>query len=124
MGNPQIFCPDRRKRSVPVAVIEAYSGGHISHLVNLPAMENFFSFDLDKDGLISFEEAIVEDFKDVDVDNDGFVHPSEFDFSLHIKHPQIQNTHKKHQIHTTEYQIHTLKYQLHTPKYKIHTPKY
>ena len=60
------------------------------HLVDLPAMENFLAFDLDKDGLISFEEALlttdnitaVEGFKEVDVDKDGFVHPGEFDLSL------------------------------------------
>ena len=53
-------------------------------------MENFLSFDLNRNGLISLEEAMetvssngtVDDFKEVDVDNDGFVHPSEFDFSL------------------------------------------
>ena len=56
----------------------------------MPAMENFLAFDLDKDGLISFEEALlttdnitaVEGFKEVDVDKDGFVHPGEFDLSL------------------------------------------
>ena len=50
-------------------------------------MENFFSFDLNRDGLISLEEATVtnateEEFKKVDKDNDGLVHPAEFDASL------------------------------------------
>ena len=53
-------------------------------------MENFFSFDLNQDGLISLEEVTesygsngTEDgFKQVDLDKDGFVRPSEFDFSL------------------------------------------
>ena len=50
-------------------------------------MENFFSFDLNQDGLISLEESnfnngTEEGFKQVDLDNDGFVQPSEFDFSL------------------------------------------
>ena len=42
--------------------------------------------------MIGLEEAMmttdnfttVEDFKEVDVDNDGFVHPKEFDSSLNI----------------------------------------
>ena len=53
-------------------------------------MENFFSFDLNSDGLISLEEVMgrkesnntEEGFKQVDLDKDGFVKPSEFDFSL------------------------------------------
>ena len=53
-------------------------------------MENFLSFDLNRDGLISLKEAMerrnsndtIVEFKKVDVDNDGFVHPSEFDLSL------------------------------------------
>ena len=53
-------------------------------------MENFFSFDLNRDGLVSLEEVresygsngTEEGFKQVDTDKDGFVHPSEFDFSL------------------------------------------
>ena len=53
-------------------------------------MENFFSFDLNLDGLISLEEVIEtigrngteEGFKQVDLDKDGFVKPSEFDVSL------------------------------------------
>ena len=61
-------------------------------MVNLPAMENFFAFDLNKDGVISLEEAMmttenkttVEDFKEVDVDNNGFVQPMESDSSLNI----------------------------------------
>ena len=92
-GNSREYCPDRRRkrRSIPAALIEAYSGLY-SHLVDLPALENFLAFDLDKDGLISFEEAILttdnittaEGFKGVDIDNDGFVRPGEFDLSLNI----------------------------------------
>ena len=56
-------------------------------MIERPAMENFFAFDLNRDGLISWEEAIVrnatkEEFKKVDEDNDGFVQPAEFDSSL------------------------------------------
>ena len=85
------FCPDRRrKRSVDPVVLQAY-GGLYGHLIERDAMENFLTFDLNRDGLISLEEAMetsssnnitVEEFKQVDVDNDGFVHPSEFDVSL------------------------------------------
>ena len=50
-----------------------------------------FAFDPNKDGVNSLDEAMmttdnfttVEDFKEVDVDNDGFVHPK-FDSSLNI----------------------------------------
>ena len=48
---------------------------------------NFFCFDFNRDGLVSFEEAnrsnaTIEEFKQVDANNEGFVHPSEFDASL------------------------------------------
>ena len=88
------FCPDRkrRKRSLHEAISEAYSGLYPENLIELGVMENFFSFDLDQDGLISLEEAMEgnnsnngteEGFKQVDLDNDGFVKPSEFDSSLY-----------------------------------------
>ena len=88
------FCPDRkrRKRSLHEAISEAYSGLYPEYLIELGVMENFFSFDLDQDGLISLEEAMEgnnsnngteEGFKQVDLDNDGFVKPSEFDSSLY-----------------------------------------
>ena len=71
-------------------ISQAYSGLFPNYLIEQAAMENFFSFDLNQDGLISLEEVTesygtngTEDgFKQVDVDNDGFVRPSEFDFSL------------------------------------------
>ena len=85
------FCPDRRrKRSVDLVVSQAYAGIY-GHLIERDAMENFLTFDLNRDGLISLEEAMetsssnnitVEEFKQVDIDNDGFVNPSEFDVSL------------------------------------------
>ena len=85
------YCPDRRrrKRSVNSAILQAYSGLY-SQLIERDALENFFSFDLNRDGLISLDEAMeiggsngtVDEFKKVDVNNDGFVHPSEFDLSL------------------------------------------
>ena len=68
---------------------QAYSGLY-GHLIGRNAMENFLTFDLNRDGLISLEEAMETrgnndttiEFKQVDVDNDGYVHPSEFDHSL------------------------------------------
>ena len=72
-----------------LAVSQAYSGLY-GHLIERNAIENFLRFDLNQDGLISLEEAMetnnnndtIEEFKQVDVDNDGYVHPSEFDQSL------------------------------------------
>ena len=84
------FCPDRRrKRSVASAVSQAY-GELYSHLIERHAMKNFLAFDLNRDGMISLEEAMdssssngtIDEFRQVDVNNDGFVHPSEFDLSL------------------------------------------
>ena len=48
------------------------------------AMENFLNFDLNRDGQISMEEAnaTLEEFKQVDENNDGFVQPGELDMSL------------------------------------------
>jgi len=85
------YCPARRrrKRSVREAISEAYSGLY-DGLIERDAMENVLTFDLNRDGLISLEEAMetrgnndtIKEFKQVDVDNDGYVHPSEFDQSL------------------------------------------
>ena len=89
----QEWCPDsalrRRKRSLVLAISEAY-GGLYGHLIERHAMENFLTFDVNRDGLISLEEAMdssssngtIDEFQQVDVNNDGFVHPSEFDLSL------------------------------------------
>ena len=72
-----------------LAISQAYSGLY-SRLIERDAMENFLTFDLNRDGLISLEEAMetrgnndtIIEFKQVDVDNNGYVHPSEFDQSL------------------------------------------
>ena len=74
------------KRSLSSAISKAYRELY-REKIERAAMENFFSFDLNRDGLISLEEAMVtnateEDFKKVDKDNDGLVHPAEFDASL------------------------------------------
>ena len=51
--------------------------GHLhNHLLDVPAMENFLGFDLNKDGLISLEEAMMttdnittfDEFNEVDID--------------------------------------------------------
>ena len=71
-------------------IAQAYTGLYPNDLIEKAAMENFFNFDLNLDGLISLEEAIErigcngteEGFKQVDLDKDGFVKPSEFDLSL------------------------------------------
>ena len=85
-------CPDRRrrKRSLHNSLMEAYSGLYPSNLIDQAAMEKFFSFDTNLDGLISLQEVMEkngsneteEGFKQVDLDKDGFVKPSEFDLSL------------------------------------------
>ena len=74
------------KRSTTSAISKAYRELY-GEIIERAAMENFFSFDLNRDGLISLEEAMVtnstkEEFKKVDKDNNGLVHPTEFDASL------------------------------------------
>ena len=75
------------KRSVAASISRAY-GELYSHMLERPAMHHFFTFDLNRDGRISLEEAMLttngtkEEFKLVDEDNDGHVHPEEFDSSL------------------------------------------
>ena len=62
-------------------MFEAYGELYPNRLIEQAAMEKFFSFDLNFDGLISLEEVIErigsngteEGFKQVDFDNDGFV---------------------------------------------------
>ena len=83
------WCPGRKrmKRSVAASISRAY-GELYSQMLERPAMHNFFTFDLNQDGRISLEEAMLttngtkEEFNLVDEDNDGHVHPSEFDSSL------------------------------------------
>ena len=68
----------------------SYSGLYPSSLIERAAMERFFSFDLNLDGVISLQEALErsgsnntgEGFNQVDLDKDGFVKPAEFDLSL------------------------------------------
>ena len=83
------WCPGRKrkKRSVAASISRAY-GELYSQMLERPAMHHFFTFDLNQDGRISLEEAMLttngtkEEFKLVDEDNDGHVHPEEFDSSL------------------------------------------
>ena len=73
------------KRSTTIA--QAYGKIH-PDLIDRHEMETFLRFDLNRDGLISLEEAnrsintTIEEFAQVDVNNDGFVHPAELDASL------------------------------------------
>ena len=72
-------------------IAQAYTGLYPNNLIEEAAMENFFNFDLNLDGLISLEEVIErvgsngteEGFKQADLNKDGFVMPSEFDLSLY-----------------------------------------
>ena len=59
-------------------------GGLYDHMRS--AMESFLNFDLNLDGQISFEEsnATIED-----VDNDGLVHPSEFELMRPLVNPWV-----------------------------------
>ena len=83
------WCPGRKrmKRSVAASISRAY-GELYSQMLERPAMHHFFTFDLNRDGRISLEEAMLttngtkEEFNLVDEDNDGHVHPEEFDSSL------------------------------------------
>jgi len=57
------------------------------HLIGIPALEVFSYHDLNKDGVISFEEMQTknitkEDFNTADLDQDGFIIPAELDDSL------------------------------------------
>ena len=56
-------------------------------MIERGAKENFRCFDLNQDGLSSLEEAnvlnsTIEEFKKIHQDNDGFIHPAEYDTSL------------------------------------------
>ena len=75
------------KRSLAASISQAY-GELYSQMHQRPAMHHFLTFDLNRDGRISLEEAMLatngteEEFKLVDEDNDGHVRPEEFDSSL------------------------------------------
>ena len=96
----QEYCPHRRRMKIfvstrhrsfyssPVwaAISQTYGEIH-PDLIDRHEMETFLRFDLNRDGLISLEEAnrsnaTIEQFAQVDANNDGFVHPAEFDASL------------------------------------------
>ena len=77
----------RMKRSLAASISRAY-GELYSQMLERPAMHHFFTFDLNRDGRITLEEAMLttngtkEEFKLADEDNDGHVRPEEFDSSL------------------------------------------
>ena len=86
LGEIHTYKPWGRKKRSAGDILEAgsYAGGLYDHLMERSAMKTFLNFDLNRDGRISREEvnATVEEFKQVDEDNDGFVHPGELDMSL------------------------------------------
>ena len=98
------YCLYRRrmKRSVATTISQAY-GELYSDLIDRREMENFLRFDLNRDGLVSLEEAnrsnaTIEEVKQVDANNeqiyhcnDGFVHTAEFDASLIFKDSKEAN---------------------------------
>ena len=84
----QEYCPaERRRMKRSTTIAQAYGNIH-PDLIDRHEMETFLRFDLNRDGLISLEEAnrsintTIEQFAQVDANNDGFVHPAEFDASL------------------------------------------
>ena len=86
LGEIHTYKPWGRKKRSAGDILEAgsYAGGLYDHLMERSAMKTFLNFDLNRDGRISREEAnaTVQQFKQVDEDNDGFVHPGELDMSL------------------------------------------
>eukprot|EP00092_Neocalanus_flemingeri_P029766 GFUD01032314.1.p1 GENE.GFUD01032314.1~~GFUD01032314.1.p1 ORF type:complete len:160 (-),score=44.41 GFUD01032314.1:515-994(-) len=89
-GNPsieEVCAAKRRKRSVDTRLMEDYKEKY-GHLIGLPDLDLFYTFDTDKDGFINIEEAraslnvTLDAFNEVDTNRDGFIHPAEFDFSL------------------------------------------
>merc|ERR1712226_1790027 len=57
------------------------------HLIGIPALQVFYNHDLDKDGVISFEELVSKNiskagFNLLDENQDGVINPHEIDSSL------------------------------------------
>lgn len=59
-----------------------------SNLFGIPALENYFFYDLNKDGFITFTDlqqnntVTQAEFDVIDLDQDGIISPKEFDQSL------------------------------------------
>eukprot|EP00092_Neocalanus_flemingeri_P096099 GFUD01122310.1.p1 GENE.GFUD01122310.1~~GFUD01122310.1.p1 ORF type:complete len:156 (+),score=32.34 GFUD01122310.1:65-532(+) len=83
----EVCAAKRRKRSVDTRLMEDYKEKY-GHLIGLPELNLFYTFDTDKDGFINIREAraslnvTLDAFNEVDTDRDGFIQPAEFDSSL------------------------------------------
>eukprot|EP00092_Neocalanus_flemingeri_P061270 GFUD01073625.1.p1 GENE.GFUD01073625.1~~GFUD01073625.1.p1 ORF type:complete len:183 (-),score=51.10 GFUD01073625.1:209-757(-) len=83
----EVCATKRRKRSVDTRLMEDYKEKY-GHLIGLPELNLFYTFDTDKDGFINIREAraslnvTLDAFNEVDTDRDGFIQPAEFDSSL------------------------------------------
>jgi len=60
-----------------------------AHLIGVKALERFYQFDTNKDGLITLGEVLVRNitidgFNSVDLNKDGIIVPAEIDSSLAI----------------------------------------
>ena len=73
------------KRSVARAISEAYSELYGGDIIERIAMENFFSFDLNQDGLISLEEAMVKNNSNVTIEEFNKVDEKKIDENLEIE---------------------------------------
>eukprot|EP00092_Neocalanus_flemingeri_P063236 GFUD01076466.1.p1 GENE.GFUD01076466.1~~GFUD01076466.1.p1 ORF type:complete len:152 (+),score=35.64 GFUD01076466.1:48-503(+) len=86
-GMKEVCAAKRRKRSMDTKLMEDYKEKY-GHLIGLPELDLFYTFDTDKDGFINIEEAraslnvTLDAFKEVDTNRDGFIQPAEFDSSL------------------------------------------
>eukprot|EP00092_Neocalanus_flemingeri_P020180 GFUD01021851.1.p1 GENE.GFUD01021851.1~~GFUD01021851.1.p1 ORF type:complete len:149 (+),score=38.67 GFUD01021851.1:51-497(+) len=86
-GLEELCDAKRRKRSIDTRLMEDYKEKY-GHLIGLPELDLFYTFDIDKDGFINIEEAraslnvTLNAFNEVDTNRDGFIQPAEFDSSL------------------------------------------
>eukprot|EP00092_Neocalanus_flemingeri_P007123 GFUD01007695.1.p1 GENE.GFUD01007695.1~~GFUD01007695.1.p1 ORF type:complete len:156 (+),score=39.10 GFUD01007695.1:59-526(+) len=83
----EVCAAKRRKRSMDTRMMEDYKEKY-GHLIGLPELDLFYTFDTDKDGFINIKEAraslnvTLDAFNEVDTNRDGFIQPAEFDSSL------------------------------------------
>eukprot|EP00092_Neocalanus_flemingeri_P014678 GFUD01015840.1.p1 GENE.GFUD01015840.1~~GFUD01015840.1.p1 ORF type:complete len:152 (+),score=38.27 GFUD01015840.1:57-512(+) len=86
-GFEEVCAAKRRKRSMDTRLMEDYKENY-GHLIGLPELDLFYTFDTDKDGFINIKEAraslnvTLDAFNEVDTNRDGFIQPAEFDSSL------------------------------------------
>eukprot|EP00092_Neocalanus_flemingeri_P108574 GFUD01139448.1.p1 GENE.GFUD01139448.1~~GFUD01139448.1.p1 ORF type:complete len:113 (+),score=34.19 GFUD01139448.1:57-395(+) len=83
----KVCAAKRRKRSMDTRMMEDYKEKY-GHLIGLPELDLFYTFDTDNDGFINIKEAraslnvTLDAFNEVDTNRDGFIQPAEFDSSL------------------------------------------